>query len=150
VENRFVSASWYSAESSRLLRLQGASAWATRADAERFALDKTLWSGVRVFLEPMPQLKRLVAGSSPQLPGCDARSGHVVDKVVLRQVFSEHFGFPFQFLFYLLLHTHHLSSGAGTVGQIVADAPSGLSRTPTKEINQNKAPTRSRSQKLQN
>jgi hypothetical protein len=34
-----------------------------------------------------------------------------------------------QFSFYRLLHTHHLSSGAGTVGKIVADVPSGLSLT---------------------
>jgi hypothetical protein len=54
--------------------------------------------------------------------------GFVVDKVLsLRQVFSEYFGFPCQFSFNLLLHTHHhLSSGAGKIGEIVADVPSGL------------------------
>jgi hypothetical protein len=32
-----------------------------------------------------------------------------------------------------LLHTHHLSSVAGTIGQLVADVPSGLSLTPPQE-----------------
>jgi hypothetical protein len=49
----------------------------------------------------------------------------VVDKVAMGQVFSEYFGFPCQFSFHGLLHTHHLSSGAGTIGQLVADVPSG-------------------------
>jgi hypothetical protein len=66
-----------------------------------------------------------------------ARSGHVgfvVDKVALGQVFSEYFGFPCQFLFHRLLHIlHRLSSGAGTIGQLVADVPSGLGLTPPQE-----------------
>jgi hypothetical protein len=53
-----------------------------------------------------------------------------VDKMALEQVFSEHFSFLCQFLYHRLLHTHHLSSGAGTIGRIVADVPSGLSLTP--------------------
>jgi hypothetical protein len=53
--------------------------------------------------------------------------GFVVNKVALGQVFSEYFGFPCQISFHRLLHTHHLSSGAGTIGQTVADVPSGLS-----------------------
>jgi hypothetical protein len=58
----------------------------------------------------------------------------VVDNVALGQVFSEYFGFPFQFSFHRLLHIHHhLSSGAGTIGQTVADVPSGLSLTPPQE-----------------
>jgi hypothetical protein len=55
-------------------------------------------------------------------PGVEPRSGHlgfVVDKVALGQVFSEYFGFPCQFSFHRLLHNHHLSSGAGTIGQTV-------------------------------
>jgi hypothetical protein len=56
--------------------------------------------------------------------------GFVVYKVALGQIFSEYFGFPYQFSFYRLLHTHHLSSGAGTIGQLVA---SGLSLTPPQE-----------------
>jgi hypothetical protein len=44
--------------------------------------------------------------------------GFVVDKVALGQVFSEYFGFPCQSSFHQLLHNHHhLSSGAGTIGQ---------------------------------
>jgi hypothetical protein len=58
----------------------------------------------------------------------------VVDIVTLGQIFSEYFGFPFQFLFHRLLHTHHLSTGAGTVGHLVADVPSGLGLTPPQEI----------------
>jgi hypothetical protein len=51
--------------------------------------------------------------------------GFVVDKVALRQVFSEYF------LFHRLLHIHHhLSSGAVIIGQLVADVPSGLSLIP--------------------
>jgi hypothetical protein len=61
-----------------------------------------------------------------------------VDKVVLGQVFSEYFGFPCQFSFYRLIHTHRLSSGAGTIGQLVADTPSGLSLTPPQEIKKEK------------
>jgi hypothetical protein len=42
----------------------------------------------------------------------------------LVQGFSEYFGFPCQFSFHRLLHTHHIPSGAGTVVQLVADVPS--------------------------
>jgi hypothetical protein len=61
--------------------------------------------------------------------------GFVVDKVALGQVLSEYFDFPCQLSFHRLLHIHHhhLSSGAGTVGPIVADVPSGLSLTPQQE-----------------
>jgi hypothetical protein len=60
--------------------------------------------------------------------------GFVVDKVALAQDFSGYYGFPCQFPFHRLLHIHHhLSSGAGTVGQLMADVPSGLSFTPPQE-----------------
>jgi hypothetical protein len=59
--------------------------------------------------------------------------GFVMDKVALEQVFFEYFSFPRQFSFLQLLQ-NHLSSGAGTVGQIVADVPSGLSLAPFQEI----------------
>jgi hypothetical protein len=59
--------------------------------------------------------------------------GFVVGKVTLGQIFSEYFGFPCQFSFHRLLHTHHLSSGAGAIIQLVADVPSGLSLTPPQE-----------------
>jgi hypothetical protein len=58
----------------------------------------------------------------------------VVDKVEVGQVFSKYFGFHYQFSFHRLFHTHpHLSSGAGTIGQLVDDVPSGLSLTPPQE-----------------
>jgi hypothetical protein len=83
----------------------------------------------------MAVLRRLVAGYPPRQTGFQPRSGHVgfvVDKVALGQVFFEYFGFLCQFSFHRLLHTHHLSSGAGTTGQLVAAVPSGLSLTKTK------------------
>jgi integral membrane sensor domain MASE1 len=55
----------------------------------------------------------------------------------LGQVFSTYFSFPCQFSFHQLLHTHHLSSGASTIDQIVADVSSGLSLTPPQETKQN-------------
>jgi hypothetical protein len=67
--------------------------------------------------------------------------GFVVDKVALEQLFSEYFGFPCQFSFHRLLHIHnhhHLSSGAGTIGQLVADVPSGLSLTSPQETKKQK------------
>jgi hypothetical protein len=69
--------------------------------------------------------------------------GFVVDKVALGQVFSEYFGFPCQFSFQRLLHNHYLSYGAGTIGQIEADLPSGLvSLTPPLETNKKKKEAR--------
>jgi hypothetical protein len=44
--------------------------------------------------------------------------------VALGQVFSEYFGFPCKFSFHRLLHTHHLSSGTGTMSQLVAQVRS--------------------------
>jgi hypothetical protein len=82
--------------------------------------------------ETVPQLRLLVACFPPRRPGVEPRSRHmgfVVHKVAMGQVFSEYFGFPCQFPFHLLLHTHHLSSGAGTIGHLMADVPSGLSLT---------------------
>jgi hypothetical protein len=57
----------------------------------------------------------------------------VVNKVALGQVYSEYFGFPCQFPFRQILHTH-LSSGAGKLGQLVADVPSGLSLAPPPKV----------------
>jgi hypothetical protein len=58
----------------------------------------------------------------------------MVDKVALGQVFSEYFGFPCHFSFHQLLNTHHLSTGAGAIGQLVADLTSGFSFTLPQEI----------------
>jgi hypothetical protein len=63
--------------------------------------------------------------------------GFLVDKVALGQVFSVYFGFPCQFSFHRLLHTHHhLPSGAGTIGQTVTAVPSGLRLTPPPETSE--------------
>jgi hypothetical protein len=68
-----------------------------------------------------PELRRLVPGFPPQLLGFEpgpCRVGFVVDKVALRKVSYEYYGFPCQSSFNQLLHNHHhLSSGAGTIGQ---------------------------------
>jgi hypothetical protein len=53
--------------------------------------------------------------------------------VALVQIFSEYFGFPYQFSFHQLLHTHQ-SSGTGTIGQTVAGVPSALSLTLSQEL----------------
>jgi hypothetical protein len=83
----------------------------------------------------------LVACFPTRRPGFEPRSGHVgfmVEKVALGQVFSEYFGFPCQFSFHRLLHIHrHLSSGAGTIGQLVADVPSRLCLAPPQETKTN-------------
>jgi hypothetical protein len=51
-----------------------------------------------------------LAGFPPRRPGFEPGScqvGFVVDKVALRQVFSEYFGFPSQSLFPQILHHHN-------------------------------------------
>jgi hypothetical protein len=77
-----------------------------------------------------------VAGFPTRWPGFDPRSDHVgfvVDKMTAEQVFSEYYGFSCHFSFHQMIHTH-LSFGAGTIGQLVADVPSGLSLAPPHEI----------------
>jgi hypothetical protein len=72
----------------------------------------------------------------PRRPGFEPSSGHVgfvVDKVALGQVFSDYFSSPCQLSFHRLLHIHHLSSGAGTISQLLAEVPRGLSLTPPQE-----------------
>jgi hypothetical protein len=65
--------------------------------------------------------------------------GFVVDKLALGQVFSEYFGFSCQYSFRRGLHIHHhLSLGAGTIGQLVADVTSGVSLTPPKKTKKTK------------
>jgi hypothetical protein len=54
--------------------------------------------------------------------------GFVVGKAALGQDFSEYFSYPCQFSFHQLLHIHP-SSRDGTISQLVADVPSGLSFT---------------------
>jgi hypothetical protein len=44
--------------------------------------------------------------------------GFVVDKLMLGQIFTEYFGLSCESSFHQLLHNHHhLSSGAGIIGQ---------------------------------
>jgi hypothetical protein len=52
-------------------------------------------------------------------------------------VFSEFSRFPYQ-SFHRLLHIHHPLSGAGTVGELVADVQSGLSVTLPQECLHNR------------
>jgi hypothetical protein len=87
-----------------------------------------------LFLWALPELRRLVDGFRPRRPGFYPRSGHVgflVYKGTLGRVSSEYFGFPCQFKFHRILHTDP-STGAGTICQLLADVPSGLSLTSTK------------------
>jgi hypothetical protein len=96
---------------------------------------------VLLYCKIVPQFRLLVAVFPPRRLGFWSRSGHVafvVAKVTPEQVFSEYFGFPFQFLFHRLFHTHHLSSFAGTIDQLVFDIPSGLSLTPPRETKREK------------
>jgi hypothetical protein len=70
----------------------------------------------------MPYLRWLVAGFPPRRPRaqvmsfgiCGGQSGAGAG------FFSEYFNFPCQFSFHRLFHTHHLSSGAGKIGHLVA------------------------------
>jgi hypothetical protein len=81
-------------------------------------------------LQPAP-IGRAIAQAVSR-PGFEPRSGYVgfmVGRVALGQVFSEEFSFHRL----LLNHHHHLSSGAGTICQLVADVPSELSLTPPQE-----------------
>jgi hypothetical protein len=67
------------------------------------------------------------------MPGYEPAScnvGFVVYKAALGEVFSGYFNFPCH-SFHRLRHTHHNNHlGAGTIGQIGAHIPSGLSQPP--------------------
>jgi hypothetical protein len=70
----------------------------------------------------MLQLRLLATGFPSRRPGLDDRSGHVVfevENVVLRWVFSQHFGFPCQFSYQQTLRAHQSSAG-GIVAPEVA------------------------------
>jgi hypothetical protein len=64
--------------------------------------------------------------------------GFVVNKVALGHVFSWYLGFPYQFLFHKMVHAF-LSSGSGTIIQLAAGVPSGLSLTLPNHIKNNNA-----------
>jgi hypothetical protein len=99
---------------------------------------KDTWQSGCVCLWDHPQLPRHLCRAIPQavshrlptaaalvLPQVRSR-GICGGQVAVGQVFSEYFGFPRQFSFHRLLHIHHLSSGAGTGGELAADVPSEL------------------------
>jgi hypothetical protein len=78
----------------------------------------------------------LVAGITLLRSGFDPGPGHggfVMDNMALGQAPLEYLGFPCQFSFHQILHTH-LPSATGTTGEIVADIPNGLTLTPPHEI----------------
>jgi hypothetical protein len=83
-------------------------------------------------LGPCHSYRRLVASFQPRGRGSSPGQvmWDVLDKMTLGQGFSEYLSFPCQFSFHRLLHIHNLSSGAGKIGQLVADVPSELSLTP--------------------
>jgi hypothetical protein len=77
----------------------------------------------------------IAAGFPPQLPRFFPRPGHVryvVNKMTLGAGLHECFDFLCQSFHHFYTHHHHhhhhhhLSSGAGTIGQAVADVQSGL------------------------
>jgi hypothetical protein len=88
----------------------------------------------------VPWLRRLVAashrgglGSTPGYVMCDLCGQNGTGAGFLRV-----FRFRLQFSFHRLLNIHHLSSGAGTIGQLVTDVPSGLSLTPPQKTKKEK------------
>jgi hypothetical protein len=76
--------------------------------------------------------------------------GFVVNKVALGQVFSKHFGFPFQSAFHQLLHNHHHLFIWGWYNRpIVVAVLSGLSLTPLRIIIKNGNLGRERNKKIE-
>jgi hypothetical protein len=116
-------------ESRPLLWSSGQSSWLKNGD-------------VLCFPEVRPEFIYVISWLQIQKSGFDSRRYQIfrelvgLHKAALGQVFSEYFGFPCK-AFGRLLHTHHRhrpsSSGAGTVSQIVAHVPNGLSLTPPQE-----------------
>jgi hypothetical protein len=91
---------------------------------------------VLVHCKALPWLKLLVASFPLRWLRLEPRSYHVgfvVDKGAQGHIFSEYFYFPCQFSFHRLLHIHQLSSKDGTIGQLVADVPRGLSPIASQE-----------------
>jgi hypothetical protein len=72
--------------------------------------------------------QRLIERFRRRLPGIEPGSDHVefMYKETRGQIFSEYFGFPCQ-SFHRQLHTHQIPSVTGAIGQIVTNAPNGLS-----------------------
>jgi hypothetical protein len=72
----------------------------------------------------LPYLRQL-----PSQPW-SGRVAFVVNKVALKNVFSEYFGFLCLYLHQLNHIRHHQSAAAAVVGQIVTDVPNGFRLTP--------------------
>jgi hypothetical protein len=72
---------------------------------------------------------------SSQIP-ISSHVGFVVDKVALGMISSEYFGFPCQFSFPQILHTH-LTSGLVQRDPLLADVPRGISPNPPHENKKN-------------
>jgi hypothetical protein len=106
-------------------------------------LQTVLWGRAnlrRLSLSFLDKGRSIARAVSRRLPTAAARvrsqSGHVgfvMDKVALGHVASSYCGLPCQFSFPQFLHAH-LSSEAGSIGQLVADVPSELSLIPPHEI----------------
>jgi hypothetical protein len=75
------------------------------------------------------RLPTVAARVRSQVKSCGICGGQVA--------LGQYFGFPCQFSFHQVLH-NLLSSWAGTIGQLVADVPSGLSLTPPHETKKKK------------
>jgi hypothetical protein len=74
-------------------------------------------------------MTQAVSRRRPEFDPGSSHVGFVVDNVALGQVSYYYFGFPYQFSFHELFYMN-LSSGAGTIGQLVADVPNGLRSHP--------------------
>jgi hypothetical protein len=72
---------------------------------------------------------QFVDGLPPQFPVFDPGSGHVrfYNKVILKLVSSEDFGFPCQSFHRVLQTLHRPLSGVGTIVKILAEDASGIS-----------------------
>jgi hypothetical protein len=78
-----------------------------------------------------------MASAVPQSrrPGFDRSTGHVgsaVEKVIVRQIYPEYFGFLDQFFFHRLRYTHP-PFGTGTVDPLMVTTRSGLTLTSSHE-----------------
>jgi hypothetical protein len=69
-------------------------------------------------------ISRLLATAAARVPARQSGAGHV---------FSLQFGFPCHLSHRLLHAHHHLPSGVGTIGGMVAAAPNGLCLTPSQK-----------------
>jgi hypothetical protein len=107
------------------------------ANTFQFLINRSLIRSHKLYTEVSRAIAQVV---SRRLPTATARvraqvrsCGICGKQSGIGAVFSKYFCSHCIYSFHRLLHTHHLSSGAGTIGQLVADIPSGLSLTPPQE-----------------